>query len=109
MKTSRGDWGNLPKLAIEKITEHLLKIEEFNGPKNIQANLTLNYHWHQAVKDTIARQPISNEKMKIVALNHSARISFLIYLNESNERLKNLKHLYIGNASIIPTSEVQLK
>ena len=108
MKTSKHDWANLPQLAIEKITEHLLQIEQFNGPRNIQANLSVNYHWHQAVKDTIARQPISNEKMKIIAMDHSARISFLIYLNESNVRLKNLKHLQIESTLLIPISEVRL-
>ena len=108
VKTSKHDWANLPQLAIEKITEHLLQIEQFNGPRNIQANLSVNYHWHQAVKDTIARQPISNEKMKIIAMDHSARISFLIYLNESNVRLKNLKHLQIESTLLIPISEVRL-
>ena len=98
MKTSKHDWANLPQLAIEKITEHLLQIEQFNGPGNIRANLSVNYHWHQAVKDTIARQPISNEKMKIIAMDKSARPSFLTYLNES-DGLKNLKHLEIGNTS----------
>ena len=82
-------------MAIEKITEHLLKIEQFNGPGNIQANLSVNYHWHEAVKDTIVRQPILNDKIKIMAMNHSARLSFLTYLNQSDERLRNLKHLEI--------------
>ena len=97
-KTSKHDWANLPQLAIEKITEHLLQIEQFNGPKNIQANLSVNYHWHEAVKDTVARQPNSNEKMKITAMDQSARISFLTYLKES-DGLEKLKHLEIEDTS----------
>ena len=97
VKTSKYDWANLPELAIEKITEHLLRIEQFNEPRNIQANLSVNYHWHQAVKNGIARLPISNDKMKIIPMNNSARLSFFTYLNEFNERLENLKHMEIEN------------
>ena len=93
--TSNRNWANLPKLAIEKIAEHLMKIEEFNGPRNIQSNLSINYHWHEVAKDTISRKPISNEKMKITAMDQSARLSFLTYLNESEQRLKSLKNLEI--------------
>ena len=109
MKTSKHDWANLPQLAIEKITEHLLQIEQFNGTRNIQANLAVNYHWHQAVKNTIARQSIlnRNEKMKITAMDHSAIISFLTYLNESDERLQNLKHLEIENTLQDPILHVK--
>ena len=92
-KISEHDWASLPQLAIEKIAKHLLQIEQFNGPRNIQANLSVNYHWHQAVKNLIAPQPI--EKMKIIPMNHSARASFLTYLSEFEDRLENLKHLEI--------------
>ena len=94
MKTSKHDWANLPQLAIKKITKHLLKIEQFNGPRNIQANLSVNFNWHQAAKDALARENIE-DKMKIIGMNESARISFLIHLKESEKRLKNLKHLEI--------------
>ena len=93
------NWGNLPIVAIEKITKYLQQTDSFDF---VERKLSINKHWNRAAQHSINRTRFHFQiDTNHLSSNLESISKLLIFLN-SGGGLPNLKNLKINVFDTFP-------